>query len=61
VDEDKGMRIEGLGLPGEGRHPLHSLVQLEVGCVHLCILPEMVAKLLLLFFLNKRKMFFRIA
>jgi hypothetical protein len=50
--------FEGLSLPGEWRHPLHSLVQLEVGRVHLCILPEMVAKLLLLFFLNKKKIVF---
>ena len=39
-------------LPAEGRHLLHGLVQLQVRCVHLSILSEVVREPFLLFLLN---------
>ena len=39
-------------LPAEGRHLLHGLVQLQVRCVHLRVLPEVVREPFLLFLLN---------
>ena len=45
----------GQHVPGERRHPLDSLVQLEVGLVDLGVPPEVVAEPLLLFpLLNHR-------
>ena len=38
-------------LPGEVGHFLYGLVQLEVGCVNLSILADMIGKSLLLFLL----------
>ena len=39
-------------LPAEGRHLLHGLVQLQVRCVHLSVLSEVVREPFLLFLLN---------
>ena len=39
-------------LPTEWRHLLHGLVQLQVRCVHLSVLPEVVREPFLLFLLN---------
>ena len=39
-------------LPAEGRHLLHGLVQLQVRCVHLRVLSEVVREPFLLFLLN---------
>ena len=46
-------RHEHEGLAGEGRHPLHRLVQLQVRRVHLRVLLEGVAEPLLLLLLQE--------
>jgi hypothetical protein len=48
------------GLPREWRHPLHRLIKLQVGSVHLGILAEMIGKPLLFLFLEINKLTFEI-